>query len=153
MFFRKLYGTVVIGHHSAINCGYCKFKNVYRMDWLKILELLRSIVSDPFYRSYIRHDQDESQTALRESPLVSEDIQKALKIISSTRYERVSPTFKLVFLTIFFLTVVCGLRATTIAFLAADPLTTNQQTIFESLNTSWKLGIAAIVGLIGGKAT
>jgi hypothetical protein len=63
----------------------------------------------------------------------------------------VSPTFKLVFLTIVFLTLICGLAATTMAF-AGDAKQANQQAVFESMNTAWKLGLGAIFGLLGGKA-
>lgn len=62
----------------------------------------------------------------------------------------VSPVFKLVFITVVILTVASGLGATIMAF-AADSSHANQQAIFETMGTTWKLGLGAIFGLLGGK--
>jgi len=59
-------------------------------------------------------------------------------------------TFKLVFLSVLFLTVVSGIAAIAMAF-AGDVRQQNQQEVFESMNTAWKLGLGAIFGLLGGK--
>jgi hypothetical protein len=63
----------------------------------------------------------------------------------------VSPTFKLVFLTAVALTVLSGTIAVLTAFFA-NGVQPNQQAVFESMNTAWKLGLGAIFGLLGGKA-
>jgi hypothetical protein len=61
-------------------------------------------------------------------------------------------TFMLVFLTVVLLTTASGAAALVLAF-ATDAAHPNQQTMFESMNTAWKLGLGAIFGMLGGKAT
>jgi hypothetical protein len=63
----------------------------------------------------------------------------------------VSPTFKLIFLTVVVLTVASAIVATAIAF-ATNNSQPNQQAVFDSMNTAWQLGLGAIFGLLGGKA-
>jgi hypothetical protein len=64
----------------------------------------------------------------------------------------VSPTFNLIFIAVVALTIVSGVAATALAF-AADGSHANQQSIFEGMNFGWKMGLGAIIGLLGGKAT
>jgi hypothetical protein len=72
-------------------------------------------------------------------------------IIGAREVIIVSPTFKLVFLSVVSLTVLSGFGATAMAF-AADGAHVNQQAVFDTMNTTWKLGLGAIFGLLGGKA-
>jgi hypothetical protein len=64
----------------------------------------------------------------------------------------VSPTFKLVFLTVTAITVAAGMAHIALAFAWTAP-TANQQSAFEALGFAWKAGIGAIFGLLGGKLT
>jgi hypothetical protein len=75
----------------------------------------------------------------------------AANVVTAAREIVVSPVFKLVFLTVVFLTVGSGIAATVMAF-AGDGSHPNEQAVFESMNTAWKLGLGAIFGLLGGKA-
>jgi hypothetical protein len=59
--------------------------------------------------------------------------------------------FQQVFFTTVFLTILSGGGS---FWLSQNPkLTPNQTRIFETLNTTWNMGIGAIFGLLGGKAT
>lgn len=62
----------------------------------------------------------------------------------------VAPFFKLVFLTIVVITVLCGAADIAMAGVWSDP-TSMQQSAFEAAGFAWKAGIGAILGLIGGK--
>ena len=64
----------------------------------------------------------------------------------------VSPTFKMVFLTVAGLTLIAGLAQAGIAFAAHD-LNPNQQAVFDVLGKILILGIGAIFGLLGSKMT
>ena len=63
-----------------------------------------------------------------------------------------SPAFKLVFLSILLLTVVCGAAQLVLASVWTDP-TPNQQGAFEAMGFAWKAGLGSIFGLLGGKVT
>ena len=63
----------------------------------------------------------------------------------------VSPTFKLVFLTLVGLTVLCGVATIALAFWV-DPARASLGTAFEAMSSGWKLGLGAVFGLLGGKA-
>ncbi len=65
---------------------------------------------------------------------------------------RVSPTFKLVFLTVVTITVLVGVAEIVLAAVWTTP-TPNEQTAFEAMDFAWKAGIGAILGLLGGKQT
>jgi hypothetical protein len=65
---------------------------------------------------------------------------------------KVSPTFKLVCISVLIITGGSGLADVAVAY--AWPLPTgNQQAVFDAFNFAWKAGIRAIFGLLGGKAT
>ena len=61
-----------------------------------------------------------------------------------------SSHFKLIFLTVVGITVVAGLLHVCLAGVWIAP-TNNQQSAFESMGLAWKLGLGAILGLVGGK--
>lgn len=71
-------------------------------------------------------------------------------VVTQSQQIVVSPVFKLVFLTVVALTVLSGATAVLMAFVG-DGVKPNQQAVFESMNTAWKLGLGAIFGLLGGK--
>jgi hypothetical protein len=60
-----------------------------------------------------------------------------------------SPLFRLVFLSVLLLTCSSGLVAVCLA-VSHDP-SPNQQALFEAMTTTWKMGLGAIIGLLGGK--
>lgn len=64
----------------------------------------------------------------------------------------VSSNFKLVFLTIVALTLICGITHVLLAAVWESP-TPNQQSAFDAMGFAWKAGVGAILGLIGGKIT
>jgi hypothetical protein len=64
----------------------------------------------------------------------------------------VSKHFKLVFLTVTSITLVCGIAYVVMAFSFKD-FTQPQTSAFESVGFAWKVGVGAIFGLLGGKAT
>jgi hypothetical protein len=63
----------------------------------------------------------------------------------------VTPRFKLIFWTAVAITFVLFVSATVMSFFA-DTGHVNQQTLFDSMNNGWKLGVATIFGLFTGKA-
>lgn len=64
---------------------------------------------------------------------------------------RISPVFKLVFLTVLALTVLSLVAAVFLSFI--DPPTEERSRLIETCSTTWKMGFGAVVGLIGGKTT
>lgn len=64
---------------------------------------------------------------------------------------KITPAFSLVFSTVLFLTLLSG---GTSLWLASKPeLSPQQNRIFENTTSTWQLGIGAIFGLMGSKAT
>ena len=122
------------------------------MDIAKLRELLRAIFRNPFFYSYIRSKSREPHPELDEST-VSPEARRILDQVAATKIEPVSPAFKLVFLAVLVRTFGSMMGAVLIAFLNHGALTENQQTVFDTMNTTWKMGIAAILGLLGGKST
>ena len=114
----------------------------------QFIEVLRSIFENPKYTSYIRQVRPEDEQREEQEEL-SPQVKAAIHAIRPVA--TVSPTLKLAFWVVVIGTALCGLGTILIAFLGDDPLTSNQQTVFDTLNTTWKLGFAAIAGLIGGK--
>ncbi len=74
----------------------------------------------------------------------------AANAVTQSQQIVISPVFKLVFLTVVALTIASGATAVIMSFVgnSSQP---NQQAIFESMNMTWKLGLGAILGLLGGK--
>jgi hypothetical protein len=68
------------------------------------------------------------------------------------RIVALTPAFKLVFLTVTTITILCGVAEIALAAAYVAP-TFNQQAAFEAMAFTWKTGIGAIFGLLGGKAT
>jgi|GEM_PF-1180594 len=64
----------------------------------------------------------------------------------------ISPTFKLVFLSVLGLTILAGAAEVIMAAYWTAP-TSNQQSAFEAASFVWKAGVGAILGLVGGKVT
>lgn len=58
--------------------------------------------------------------------------------------------FPRVFFTVVCFTLLSG--GVSIWFSTKDPLSPQQNRVFETSNTTWNLGIGAIVGLLGSKA-
>jgi hypothetical protein len=63
----------------------------------------------------------------------------------------VNPNFKLVFLTVVAITVLSGIAQIAMASAWGEHPHPNQQSTFEAFGFAWKMGIGAIVGLLGGK--
>ncbi len=123
------------------------------MDKNRIVELLRAALKNPFFVSYIRTKAPEPDEASFAESSLSAEQRRILKVLSATQIRTIPPSFKLVFWSVLILTVGSAIGALLIAFFAEEPLQTNQQTMFETLDTDWKMGIGAIFGLIGGKAS
>ena len=94
--------------------------------------------------------EEEPEAPSQEGRSLSPEVRAAITALNASPVKKVPPTFKLVFLAVLVLTALSGLGAIAIAFTADDPLTPNQQIIFEMLNTTWKIGIGAIFGMIQG---
>jgi hypothetical protein len=62
----------------------------------------------------------------------------------------ISPTFKLVFLSVLTVTVLTGVAQIIMAGFWEKP-SPSQQQVFEAMGFAWKLCLGAIVGLLGGK--
>ena len=63
----------------------------------------------------------------------------------------VTSAFQQVFFTVVFFTLLSGGTSLTLA--TQDNLSAHQDRIFESSTTTWQMGIGAIFGLLGSKAT
>lgn len=63
-----------------------------------------------------------------------------------------SPAFKLVFLSVLLLTVLCGAAQLALASVWTVP-SANQQDAFLAMGFAWKAGLGSIFGLLGGKVT
>ena len=119
----------------------------------RILETIRAIFGNPRRESFVRFAEPERIDEEIELPKLTPEISDAIKIVAGTQVQSISPTFKLVFFSILILTIASGIGAILIAFLGETPATPNQQTVFDTLNTAWKMGFGAIIGLVGGKTT
>lgn len=60
------------------------------------------------------------------------------------------PRFKFVFIIVVFLTIGMLVANGVLVFTFSD-LTKNQETLIDNLSRGWQMGIAAVLGLIGGK--
>lgn len=78
--------------------------------------------------------------------------QKIVRKVESRRSTTLSPRFKLVFLSVLALTILAAIGAFVHAAWFRSP-TPNQQNVFEALEFTWKAGLGAILGLLGGKVT
>jgi hypothetical protein len=63
-----------------------------------------------------------------------------------------SPHFKIVFLSIFALTIASGIGQVILAIFFSA-MSADLHSVFEGLGFAWKSGIGAIFGLLGGKVT
>ncbi|MDV3351402.1 hypothetical protein QGP82_22050 [Leptothoe sp. LEGE 181152] len=63
----------------------------------------------------------------------------------------ITSAFQQVFFTVVFLTLLSGGTSLTLA--AQKNLSSHQDRIFESATTTWQMGVGAIFGLLGSKAT
>jgi hypothetical protein len=61
------------------------------------------------------------------------------------------PAFQMVFCTVIFLTLLSGVSSLWLA--SQEKLSPEQARVFETCNTTWNMGIGAIFGLLGSKAT
>ncbi len=61
-----------------------------------------------------------------------------------------SPNFQQIFFTVVCLTLLSG--GVSVWYSTKNPLTPGESRVFETSNTTWNLGIGAIVGLLGSKA-
>jgi hypothetical protein len=64
---------------------------------------------------------------------------------------KITSTFQQVFLTVVCFTLLAGGGSFWLA--SKDNLTREQTRVFETCNTTWNMGIGAIFGLLGSKAT
>lgn len=63
----------------------------------------------------------------------------------------ITPAFQQVFFTVVCFTLLSG--GASVWYSTKDSLSPQQVRVFETCNTTWNLGIGAIFGLIGSKAT
>jgi hypothetical protein len=63
----------------------------------------------------------------------------------------VTPVFRLVFSTVVGITLLCGGVSCWLA--SSKELTSQQNRVFETSSATWQMGVGAIFGLLGGKAT
>ena len=63
----------------------------------------------------------------------------------------ITSAFQQVFFTVVFLTLLSGGTSLTLA--VKGNLSPHQDRIFESFTTTWQMGVGAIFGLLGSKAT
>lgn len=64
---------------------------------------------------------------------------------------KLPPAFQQVFFTVACFTLLSG--GTSLWLAAKDNLSSQQTRVFETCNTTWNMGIGAIFGLLGSKAT
>jgi hypothetical protein len=64
---------------------------------------------------------------------------------------KLTPAFQEIFLTVVALTLLSGSGSFWLA--TKDELSPQQNRVFETCNTTWNMGIGAIFGLLGSKAT
>ena len=64
---------------------------------------------------------------------------------------KLTSAFQQVFFTVVAFTLLSGGTSLTLA--AQDTLSSHQERIFESATTTWQMGVGAIFGLLGSKAT
>jgi len=64
---------------------------------------------------------------------------------------KLTPAFQEIFLTVVCLTLLSGGASFWLA--GKDNLSPQQNRVFETCNTTWNMGIGAIFGLLGSKAT
>jgi hypothetical protein len=64
---------------------------------------------------------------------------------------KLPPAFQQVFFTVVCFTLLSG--GTSLWLAAKDNLSSQQTRVFETCNTTWNMGIGAIFGLLGSKAT
>jgi butyrate kinase len=129
--------------------------------------VIRSAVSSPFDTSIVverpldpklvetihetfSRDKGKAE-AIRKSMSVATD-HHALnnKLAKPTATFVMSPYFKMVFLTVAAVTILCGIGQVAMAMSLGTP-SAMQSDAFQSLGFAWKVGFGAIVGLIGGK--
>lgn len=64
---------------------------------------------------------------------------------------KITPTFQQIFFTVVCFTFLSG--GTSIWLAGKENLSAQQIRVFETCNTTWNMGIGAIFGLLGSKAT
>ena len=64
----------------------------------------------------------------------------------------VTPTFKLVFLSVLSITVLAMIVSCPLTLLAGPTPTDDVKALLQGFLTTWKMGFGAIIGLLGGKA-
>jgi len=64
----------------------------------------------------------------------------------------VTSHFKLVFLSVFGLVILCGVGSAVLAGIWTEP-TNAQGTAMASCDFAWKAGVGTLLGLLGGKVT
>ena len=70
---------------------------------------------------------------------------------SIVKHSKFPPAFRQVFFTVVFLTLLSG--GTSVWLASKVDITPRQVRVFETCNTTWNMGIGAIFGLLGSKAT
>jgi hypothetical protein len=113
--------------------------------WKQIRLVMKSVFASPLSASTI----DIPRYELAQYVLTSSQGLQPRRDLP-TKTVPVSPTFKLVFLTIVGITLFAATGEVALAAMWLHP-TLNQQSAFEALNFTWKAGIGAIFGLLGGK--
>ena|SRR5260370_849729 len=111
-----------------------------------------SIIRSPTSGISPRGDIKESEVVVKGEPLRTflRTRQQTLEEMESTFV--LSPRFKLIFLTVLGITVVAGVAQIVLAAVWQTP-SPNEQSTFEAFGFAWKLGLGAIVGLLGGKVS
>lgn len=113
--------------------------------WLTLRETFR----DPFSTTMI---WSEIPIETKSYDPAEDARRRQLRDISLGRVPaRVPPLFKLVIFVVVALTAAAGAAHIVMALIWMEP-TEMQRSAFETMETSWKIGFGALVGLLGGKA-
>jgi hypothetical protein len=146
----------VVVHDSAINVDVKSEVGVDTRSNIKEAEIVKKqlenqgIMKDGDFT--IKIDKDGNYTIKNQTDDVNQYVRLRSSKNSKSRDDSVpiNPHFRLIFITVVALTVLCGIGDILVAWDWTSP-NGNQQSVFETLGFVWKAGVGAIFGLLGGK--